>query len=179
MKDYPVHGSKSKVFSELLKSASTFSLEKKNSRNDQHTKRSKHINHAQVAFSWLTFTADSERDTVCPVTTSGCFQSLFTRLSKGSTLTWPCWWSLYVPPVHVRDLWRRTERCRTGSLHRWHVGFSSPLSAPLVEPPLLDLSKEFLWKTKVSILYVRSEKGGKCKWTGTRSASASAKLAQL
>lgn len=41
-------------------------------------------------------------------------------------------------------LWRRTERCRTVSLHRWRVGSSSPPSAPSGEPPPLGSSTGFL-----------------------------------
>lgn len=36
------------------------------------------------------------------------------------------------------------ERCRTGSLHHWHVDFSSPPSAPSAGLPLLDLGMGFL-----------------------------------
>lgn len=73
-----------------------------------------------------------------------CLQGMFDTV----TPTWPCWWSLYVPLVRVLGLWRRMERCRMGSLHHWHVDFSSPLSAPSAGLPLLDSGMGFLWKTR-------------------------------
>lgn len=108
--DYPVQGSKSRVFSVLLKRASTFSL--KNPGDTSH----------------ITLTLARQQETArffkrCIAMGTYCDLQLVAAAEMPTQMslvipTWLCWWSPCAPLVRGQGLWTRRERYRTEFPHR-------------------------------------------------------------
>lgn len=140
MTSYPVHGSKSNVFSELLMRASTLSLRGKPA--------------SMITTQTRATTENSCKHTVLMRQTPVACNASENSRNCVQTPTQPCWWILCAPLEHVQGLWKRMGRWRTGSRYHWHADSSSPLFALSAGIPPLGSSMGFLeWANKRSKIF--------------------------